>query len=184
MKKVEIEFENERECNCAIEVLNALNKNGVVNFEKISEIKENKKEEFIKPGDHYFYIQSTGDICEDVYSSPNSPTDNARKIFGDFFKTREEAVFAIQRQKVITELRELTDDDNKWGSTDIYGNKSTHYFIYYDHILESIKIDMARNSMHLPWKLYFKTQKSAQAAIEKIGTDRLKKYYFGIEEES
>ena len=184
MKKVEIEFENERERNCAIEVLNTLNNNGIVNFEKISKIKENKKEENLKPGDHYFYLNHTGKIGEDVYTDPNNPFDKDRKIFGNLFKTKEEAEFAVERQKVITELRELADDDNEWGPTDECGNISDHYFIYYNSYSKSIKIDFLTRIMYLPMDLYFKSRESAEAAIEKIGVDRFKKYYFGIEEES
>lgn len=184
MKKVEIEFENERECNCAIEVLNALNNNGVVNFEKISKIKENKKEKNLKPGDHYFYLNHTGKIGEDVYADPNNPFDKDRKIFGNLFETREEAEFAVQRQKVITELRELADDDNEWGLIDEYSGRSKHYFIFYNKMTKEIKPDYSTIRALFSVDLYFKSKESAEAAIEKIGVDRLKKYYFEIEEET
>ena len=48
-------------------------------------------------GDKYFYIDGTGRTNEDEYV--NGYVDEARREFGNFFRTREEAEAALERVK-------------------------------------------------------------------------------------
>ena len=126
-----------------------------------------------KKGDKYWRIDGTGRICYDVYY--DSYTDNACKEVGNFFKTKEEAENTLEHLKVLHELNELSDDDRTWDG------ENDHWELNYDTVEDEINIsEMTYNISGGAY--YFKSKESAQAAVKKIGEERLKKYYFFIEE--
>ena len=126
-----------------------------------------------KKGDKYWFIAHNGDIVWDHYY--NALEDEELKEIGNFFKTEEEAKETLEYLKVLHELKELADDDKTWD-----GNNS-HWELDYDTSLDKITIYQLRCNIS-GGAYYFKSKESAQAAVEKIGEERLKKYYFFIEE--
>lgn len=64
-----------------------------------------------------------------------------------------------------------------------WDGRNNHYSIYYDIKLYSIRI-VANNSYYLcsQNQIYFTSREVLQDAIKEIGEDRIKKYYFGMEE--
>lgn len=122
-----------------------------------------------KTNETYYSIHCDGDIHEFT----NWDKDSTDKTFaiGNCFRTREEAEFAVERLKVIQELREFAESnpmspyDSKWC---LYYNteKDIVSFCYNYHTLYS--------------DIYFTSKKNALKAIETVGADRIKKYYFGI----
>ena len=134
-----------------------------------------KEPEFPQNGDDYYYIFSDGRIGDDCYA--NCFSDRERVKLGNCFKTREEAEFKYEQLKVMHELEELADDDQPW-------KKSVHHYtIYYSYNINNLIIGWWESDQHLPNTYYFKSIESAKAAIDKIGEDRLKKYYFCIPED-
>lgn len=134
-----------------------------------------KKEVWPQDDDKYWYVSSYGTIEFTTFSDLNT-FDKGCLSYGNCFKTREEAEFKLEQLKVFHELEQLADDDQPWD-----GNLP-HYYIQYDYYKDgwmapdytySIKDNM----------FYFQTREAAQATIDKIGKDRLKKYYFCIPEE-
>ena len=131
-----------------------------------------KKQVWPQIGDAYYHICSDGNVCINCYSSLS---DKDRVIFGNCFRTEEEAEFKLEQLKVLHELEQLADDDLEWD------NSNRHYAIEYDHIYD--KFDIGFWCARSDCQFHFKSEDSAQAAIDKIGEDRLKKYYFCIPEE-
>lgn len=122
----------------------------------------------------YYYSCSDGFIKEATWDNIN--VDKNRYAIGNCFKTKEEAEFALERQKVITELKrfalEHNEKDIDWSDGKpkwlIYSNRN-HLGVKYVNLLKENNI-------------YFTSEKITQAAIKEIGEERLKKYYFEVKE--
>jgi len=149
--------------------------------EKITEdikvaIEEHKKDQvWPQKGDYYYYISCKGNIYHDTYLGDDYG-DKGRLNLGNCFKTQEEAEFKVEQLKVLYELEQFADNDQPWN------NSSLHYTLCYNHSIDKIIAEYWGSFQCLPNTYYFKSFESAQAAIDKIGKDRLKKYYFCIPE--
>lgn len=132
-----------------------------------------QESEWPQTGDNYYYIAGNGEVVKSQFNS-EFDYDCDSLEFGNCFKTKEEAEFKREQLKVLHELEELADDDQKWDG------KNGHYIIVYDH--ENNEIALWDYQIFHPHSLCFKSKESAQAAIDKIGEDRLKKYYFCVGE--
>lgn len=133
---------------------------------------ENKKWK-PKDGERYYVIDITG-VVSDRFNNFITVTDSALAI-GNCFKTEEEAEFAVERLKVLEELKEFSYEfsDEEWN--DLFIDK---YFICYDCSKSYINISYAHKLKIA--NIYFKTREAARKAIDKIGEERLKKYYFRV----
>lgn len=145
----------------------------VVEFLKNRRKEEEKK--WPQEGDRYYCIESAGNIEDYFYEG--SPIDDEICRIGNIFRTEEEAEFKLEQLKVLHELEELADDDQPWDKN------NSHYNIAYEYEDNNIRIESWKHYQTSPIKYYFKSHESAQAAIDKIGEDRLIKYYFGIKED-
>ena len=61
-------------------------------------------------GDHYFYYDSAGIVWEGQWDY--NWIDNERYDHGNCYRTKEEATFAVERNKVIAELRRFAEEYN------------------------------------------------------------------------
>lgn len=142
-----------------------------------SEIESLKKEEskkFPENGDIYFYISPIGSIDADSWVS--HPTDNRRLVIGNCFKTEEEAEFYVERLKVIAELKKFAEpDDTPWDGR-------VHHPIVYDYLKNEIVAPFYYKTKFC--NLYFESFDKAKEAVGAVGANRIKKYYFGVEEEN
>ncbi len=142
--------------------------------------KANKSESKVwKPEENetYYYLYSYGKIEEDTWD--NADEDRIRYAIGNCFKTKEEAEFALERQKVITELKrfalEHNDKEIDWNNIE-----QRKCFLSYQHDKNIIFIDFYY-SVQI-YNIYFTSEEIAQAAIKEIGEERLRKYYFEVKE--
>lgn len=142
--------------------------------------KANKKESKVwKPNsyDEYYCNDDEGETRRSTWSSPECRSgrkvDENRYTIGNCFKTEEEAKFACERQKLIAELERFAKEHNE-GRSDIY-------LLSYDNYLGQFTFVTDFNNLGnaLP---RFTSPEIIQAAIEHVGADRLRKYYFGIKE--
>lgn len=143
---------------------------------KIYKEKENNKNWKPKEGDTIFYIIETGRVISGSFLSL-LPSDNAKVLFNNAFQTREEAEHMLEKIKIINKLRELSNIDFK----DTCG--TPHYAIAYHDDTHKITYSADYYYRELPFNIYFATVEDCKKAIEIIGEDNLKKYYFDIEEE-
>lgn len=130
-------------------------------------------------GDLYFHYDSVGTVYCATWN--NDCIDNRRYNCGDCYRTEEEATFAVERNKVITELRRFAEEHND----PINWNRETQKY----------EISCIHNSgeadTHITFTYYgqasnicFSSKEIAQAAINKIGKDRILKYYFEVKEKT
>lgn len=121
-----------------------------------------------------YCIDSTGTVC--VVYWEDWEVDKRRYALGNVFKTQEEAEFAVEQLKVLAELKEYADDNKEWN------NRNNHWSIQYTAQNGHIEVDFYSNTLSVPFNLYFSSPEQAQKAIDAIGEERLKKYYFCVEE--
>ena len=161
----------------------------MTNLEKIAEIKEEiarlqkrvddlekseKKTGRWKPqyGEVYFYITSAGNIS--YKSWYNEDVDINRYAIGNCFPTEEAAEFEREHLKVIAEMQEFAFEPD-WNN-----RTQSKYELFYDHTdadIHTTSYTYVNDS-----SICFKTEAQAQACINSVGEERIKKYYFRIKE--
>lgn len=151
-------------------------------WEVVEETKSKVKVWKPKKGDKYYYIGNAGSIFNCDWREDN--LDEARLNIGNCFKTEEDAKHMVEKLKVIKELQDFAienrDEEISWEEDDEYNRYK--YSIYFDYRWESIRINWTTVAHDSPFNLYFASKEIAQEAIKKIGEDRIKKYYFDIED--
>lgn len=129
-------------------------------------------------GEKYWYIAYYGQVDGYEYWY-NAPTDKDSLKIGNCFKTREEAEFELEKLKVIKELKDYALEHNEY-EIDWKEKNKEKWYIYYNYcysvVSYSVTFDMVLSTV------YFTNPRIAENAIKTIGKDRLKKYYFEIEE--
>lgn len=128
-----------------------------------------------KEGDTIFYITETGRVVSSTFLSL-LPSDNDKVLFNNAFQTREEAEHMVEKIRIIIQLRKLSNisfNDNC---------KQEKFVIFYNTENQQIKITQHKFIREIPFNIYFKNKEDCQKAIETIGEDNLKKYYFDVED--
>lgn len=148
------------------------------------EVVEEPKSKDWKPkkGDKYYYISNTGFIFHCAYNEDNEEfIDKANISMGNCFKTEEEAKHMVEKLKVIHELQKFAYENNE---KEIDWNDAKQYkqFLIYDIEHKKVCIDYKTYVKSEPFNIYFTSFDIAKKAIKTIGEDRIKKYYFDIEE--
>lgn len=124
--------------------------------------------EWPQEGDDYFYSYYDG-IGSHVWD--NDMVDNYNWQTGNCFRTREEAEWYREHLKVCAELRRMADGKVEYGAW-----CDLSYYFCEDHILVSTQSDGIGN----PYT--FASTLRARRAIDTIGEERLKKYWFRVED--
>lgn len=132
-----------------------------------------------KKAELYFYYDNEGFIYESIYSGGS--IDKNRLDLGNCFKTREQANHMVEKLKVIKELRDFALENNE-EEIDWKNPNQVKHIIVYNNETQIIRTDLwYASTQYIPFNIYFTSQKIAQKAIETIGEDRIKKYYFDVE---
>lgn len=123
----------------------------------------------------YYSIDNSGIIL----ATNNVEFDMDRRAIelGNCFKTKEKALHMVEKIKIINKLRELSNIDFK----DTYG--TPHCAIAYDYESKKLTFTTSYYYRVLPFNFYFASVEDCKKAIEIIGEDNLKKYYFDVDEE-
>lgn len=157
-----------------------------VNFENLTEDERAELERLVdksnKPssqdfrphfGEQYFYINERGEV--DSFYNHNSKSDKMCYLIGNYFKTEEEAKLEVEKLKIVTELKRMA---KAWNTCEIdwEDEQQLKYYLRYS----SEGICWASTSLLQTGTIYFTDKEDCKAAIELIGEERLKKYYFGV----
>lgn len=138
--------------------------------------KAEKKEDKIQHGfekySRYWCILG-GQVCDCVWT--DGEEDKKRLSIGNAFHTKEEAEFALEKLKVIRELKQFAEPKNA-----VWDFGEYHHVIYYD--CTNMVIDYNYSIINKYVDITFATEEMARKAVEAVGEDRIKKYYFGVEE--
>ena len=142
-------------------------------------VEEKKKYWTPKEKEKYFYIEDCMGVSDD--RNVQAPIDYCRFNIGNFFKTKIEAEHILEKLKVIHELQKFAYENNE-GEIDWKNFNQCKYKIVYDAEDEDLYVDYSVQCKSEPFNIYFTSSKIAKKAIEEIGEDRIKKYYFNVEE--
>ena len=144
------------------------------------EIVEEKKKYWIpEEKEKYFYIEDCMGVSDD--RNVQAPIDYCRFNIGNFFKTKIEAEHILEKLKVIHELQKFAYENNE-GEIDWKNFNQCKYYLVYDTEDEELYVDYAVYCKREPFNIYFTSFKIAKRAIEAVGEDRIKKYYFNVED--
>lgn len=129
----------------------------------------------LKYEETYYFLHCSGSLSESVWRNDN--VDKNRLSVGNVFLTKEDAEFARERLNVIAELKRYAKEfsDEEWSNSTI-----SKYVIYLGSQDYGMYIT-STYSVRYPF-LYFQSKEKAEEAIDAVGEERIKKYYFGVKE--
>lgn len=136
---------------------------------ELERLKEEKENEAWEPKYGYLYWYADNKVVlNEWYGDKMS---EARYELGNAFRTEEEAKFRIEQIKVEAELRRFSRP---------FHVGEDNYTLYFSNYLNSICMVCYSDVQY--GNIYFASKEIAQKAIDTVGEDRIKKYYFGIVE--
>ena len=128
----------------------------------------------------YYMIHGDGSIDYNNYDFDYD--DKILMAIGNCFQTEEQAAFMAEKLKVIHELEKFAYENNEkeidWNDT----NQEKFYLVM-NYKNKYIDVIYTYVWIYSPSNIYFTSRKIAKEAIETIGEERIKKYYFGVKEE-
>ena len=122
--------------------------------------------------DDYYFIRAEGIVCFDRENE--AIMDNSRYELGNYFETREEAEFEVERLKVIAELKEWATPPTDFD----WDNNNRKYILEVRSTTEKCFLAIDYDYVYQLSDLYFRTKEQAENAIKAIGEDKIIKYYF------
>lgn len=127
-----------------------------------------------KEGDDYWYSSSLGDCAVDTFSK-SSNVDAMRIAIGNCYKTKEEAEQAVEKMKVMAELKRLADKSWKEAGAEIdwSDDMTPKYFVRCNMEDDNVLVDDNYSVKNIN-DIYFHSEEKAREAIDKIGEERLK----------
>lgn len=153
-----------------------------MNFKEADKATLENKKKYWEPEEKriYFYIES-------FMGGPEIDTNYGGKIhnfkisIGNCFKTKEETEHMIEKLKVIHELQKFAYENNE-KEIDWNNFSQNKFYLIYDSDVNNILIDYFTCTRTNSFNIYFTSFEIAKKAIKTIGEDRIKKYYFDVEE--
>lgn len=122
-------------------------------------------------GEKYYYMTTSGNVAQDTF---NTSFDKYRLSFRNVFKTTGEARKMVEKIKIINQLQELSNIK--------FSENKSKYFIYYNFRENRVICTETNYVKIIPFEVCFKTREDCQKAIDTIGEENLKKYYFDVED--
>lgn len=117
------------------------------------------------------------DRCGRIFETNNVEYDTDKRAirFGNCFKTKEKAEHMLQKIRIINQLQELSN-------IKFNENQKSKWCIFYDFDKNELTCIYNRYCKHSPFEVYFASKEDCQKAIDTIGEENLKKYYFDVED--
>lgn len=117
-------------------------------------------------------------ICGNVHHGfwDGSSSSIAIRELGEIFLTKEEAFADLERRKIEAEMLRLGGRRN-------FKFNGENYFIYYNDgiSVKGINVGFYHSTMH-QGLIYFDSKEQLNEVVKTIGSDRIKKYIFGVNE--
>lgn len=122
----------------------------------------------IADGEKYYRLYGDGDIDKVAF---NTNYDEQARDIGNAFLTKEEAEFEKERRMIGAVMRKYSRP---------FADGKINYFLACGRDSKATFIDYSWDVDYgIPC---FELEETAQKVIDEIGKDRLKKYWFGVEE--
>ena len=142
------------------------------------EVVEERKAWKPRIGESFWVIDYDGYI---YYLNDNKLQKSGLVTIGNCFQTEEEARHMVEKLKVIKELQDFALENN---TEKIYwkNNKQLKFFINFNCYSNRVGYSYTDDTKPVPLNIYFTSRELALKAIEKVGEERIKKYYFDIDD--
>lgn len=121
-----------------------------------------------KHNEIYYYLNASGYVDHSRWND-ELVYDVDSLLIGNVFKTREDAKFEVERRKIEAVMK-------RYSSPFEYNKKNYH--IYIDN---NAYLSINCSHYHNYGAYYFETREIAEQVIDEIGGERLKKYWFRLE---
>lgn len=130
-----------------------------------------------KEGDEYWCINQLGGVVNNIFYK-SLPIDTSRISIGNCYKTKQDALLAVEKLKVMAELKRLADKSWKEAGVEIdWSDENTSkYFVRYNMEHDAVVIDWNSVIKNIN-DFYFHSEQKAKEAIDKIGEERLKSVF-------
>lgn len=124
----------------------------------------------------YYYINTVSGIVAELWMGDS--IDKEKYLLGNYFLTRRDAQFELEKRKIIRKLEILS---KKAGGVDWEDENQRKFRMQYSHYS---KVLSCKGNFILqdPGQIYFPSEQSIQQAIDIVGEERIKKYLFGVKE--
>ena len=129
------------------------------------------KVELPEDGERLYFIdnvQST--ILSKIFDISNM-NDVKRFENGLFFETIEEAKHHLKECKLLFTIKKWAKEKNEGWMPDWEKDEGKKWYVYYNHVEESLKVTWGYNSTNFIKLPYFKTEEIAQACIDLFGDE-------------
>lgn len=114
------------------------------------------------------YVQST--ILSKIFDISNM-NDVKRFENGLFFETKEEAEQHLKERKLLFGLHQWAKEKNGGWEPDWEKDEEKKWYVYYNHVEESLKVTWGYNSTNFIKLPYFKTEEIALECIDLFGDE-------------
>ena len=145
------------------------------------EVVEEKKKWWEPELDEKYYM-ICGDGSIDYNNYDFDGADRRIMGIGNCFQTEEQAEFMAKKLKVIHELEKFAFENNE-KEIDWNDVNQTKYYLGMFQSDKIIAVFSTYKWCYTPFNIYFTSEEIAKNAIETIGENRIKKYYFGVKDE-
>lgn len=136
---------------------------------------QSQKEKWVpKFNDKFYYISASGHVLDDAFI-PSVSADVDKLNFNNVFKDEKDAINMLNKLRIINKLQSLSNV--KFNNCD-----KEKYVIFYDSTDKKIRITNHLCVRESPFEVYFTTREDCVNAINEIGEENLKKYYFDVVE--
>lgn len=148
---------------------------------EVLETKEEKTWWEPKVGESYWSIRPWSGAVRVCFN--DHKVDGFAVSMGLCFQTEKQAEFMVEKLRVIHELEKFAFENNEeeidWNDTN-----QEKLYLTMNYTDKCIDVFYTYSWIYSPSNIYFTSKKIAKKAIETIGEDRIKKYYFGVEEKN
>lgn len=146
----------------------------VLRDEFIAKLEDDKKEfklTYPEYKDIVFYINDNEGKIREWYFNPNDINDEYMFEHGLYFETEEEAEQFLKERKLLFKLHQWAKEKNDGWEPDWEEDEGKKWYVYYNHIEESLKVTWGYNSTNFIKLPYFKTEEIAQVCIDLFGEE-------------
>lgn len=138
--------------------------NKMLGEEDNEKLGKKRKEWTPETGEEYWTFSQLGDLIKSFCE--NGMIDSKRHRVGWMFRTKEDAEFAIERQKIVTELRRYAFEHNDFETENCDGDR-TLYKIVYDVSNRNLDVVNARLVKDMS-SIYFSSGRIAKDAMLEV----------------
>lgn len=128
----------------------------------------------LKNDDKCYFVTVVGHIFPGTWNNLNAQIENIK--LGNFFLTKQDAEYDLERRKIENEMLSLRGRRT-------FKKGEDNYYIFCDFSSQyDVRIYKEKDGSFGKGMIYFDSIKDVSNAIDSIGVDRIKKYYFGVDE--